>query len=149
MKTDNPLEALVAHYVSIAYHSLRKAFFSIAKDKGLSVSPEQFVVLTRLNMGDGLAQHELVAFMRRDAATVMRTIDALEKHALVRRAQDSKDRRANRVYITDQGHVFLKEARALFETHNQKLVDGLTSDDLAELIRILTRITTNAEAVQA
>ncbi len=66
--------------------------------------------LAVLSVVDGLLIRELAVYAVVELSTLSRALDQLETKALLRRAPDSTDNRATRVYITPAG-------REAFETH--------------------------------
>ena len=52
---------------------------------------------------DGKSQNEIAEKTIRDKVSVTKIIDNLEKHKLVKRALDEKDRRVRRIFLTDEG----------------------------------------------
>ena len=69
----------------------------------LDVTPEQWVVLFRLYEREGLTQSELGDRTVKDKTTVTRILDRLEKKGLLYRRRDTRDRRSQRIYLTESG----------------------------------------------
>ena len=69
----------------------------------------QLRVLHCLHESDGLAARELVIRLSSDSSTIMTLIDRLEKKELVRRVSDQKDRRVNRIHLTDKSKAMLPQ----------------------------------------
>ncbi|MGH0054524.1 MAG: MarR family winged helix-turn-helix transcriptional regulator [Sphaerochaetaceae bacterium] len=60
-------------------------------------------ILMRLYSKEGKTQEELSQWMHIDKAAITRTIHTLEEKGIIIRKQDSKDRRCNRIYLTEKG----------------------------------------------
>ena len=67
------------------------------------VSVGQWAVLAFLWAQDGQSQGELSRGVAIDDATMVRTIDRMERDGLVRRERDASDRRRINIFITDKG----------------------------------------------
>ena len=78
-----------------------------------------------------------------DPATVVRTVDSLEKRGLVERCRDKQDRRQVFVELTDAGHAARTEMHQRFTRHIQAIfaemsAEGRASflDGLEEFVRV-------------
>ena len=72
---------------------------------GFILTKEQFVVLKKLSAKDGLNQNELASLLYRDKSTMARLLAKMEEKGLVRREQSNKDKRINKIYITEKGKL--------------------------------------------
>ena len=76
-------------------------------------------------------------------ACVARTLKALASEGYITRAGDEDDLRRNNVSITEKGLSTVSETRDIFESIDQAAFDGLSVDDLSQLISLLDRIKGN------
>jgi DNA-binding MarR family transcriptional regulator len=82
-------------------------------------------------------------------ATMTGLIDTLERDGLVRREPDPDDRRMMSVRLTAKAEVFLKEMLpGHFETM-ARLMAPLSESDRKTLVRLLSKITTQASSLNA
>jgi DNA-binding MarR family transcriptional regulator len=65
----------------------------------------QWAVLVFLWERDGQSQGELSRSVAIEDATMVRTIDRMERDGLVRRVRDARDRRRVNVFLTDKGRA--------------------------------------------
>lgn len=72
-------------------------------EHGYAVTGEQWRVLFQIWMNDGQTQAELCEQLLQDKTGVSRLIDGLERHGLVRRETDTRDRRCKRIWLTEEG----------------------------------------------
>lgn len=88
-----------------------RAFFS-----GHGLTDAQFNALMILwdYRAQALKQHELADLLVVNRASAGSVIDRLEKSGWVRREVDAADRRALRVYLTDEGIAKLKQVRTAY-----------------------------------
>ncbi len=83
------------------------------------VSSAQFDVLMTLQLGEGITQQNLAKRLLVTKGNVCGLIDRMETAGWVERRADPEDRRANRLYLTDEGRKraaeTLPDHRALVE----------------------------------
>jgi MarR family transcriptional regulator for hemolysin len=68
--------------------------------KNVGVTLSQWRVVSALVLQPGLTQKEIADKMGIEGATLVPVIDKMEKEGLLKRKQDSTDRRANKIYLT-------------------------------------------------
>jgi len=101
------------------------------------LTPPQFGLLAFLWQQDGLTQVELSEKAQIDRSTVGGLIDRLERSGLLERRQHPQDRRAYKIYLTEQGKSMEVTLSACAERATSRFTAGLNSDECAELRRIL------------
>ena len=67
------------------------------------------VLIVLANSDQGLTQKEIADKLVLESPTLIPIIDKLEKDELVIRKIDKKDRRINRIYLTEKSHGFLND----------------------------------------
>lgn len=96
-----------------------------------------------INSHDGATQEELTALVGVDKAMTTRVIHSLESKGLVKRVQDTKDKRQNKIYKTDKVNeireIVLKDLLHL----NQIFAAGIGNDDLDIFMRTLAVLEKN------
>ena len=70
--------------------------------KNVGVTLSQWRVVASLVLQPGLTQKEIADKMGIEGATLVPVIDKMEKEGLLKRKQDSTDRRVNRIYLTSK-----------------------------------------------
>ena len=105
----------------------------------------QWVVLSVLWQQDGLPVSEIARYNGSNVAAVSRLLDRMENSGLVVRRPDAEDRRAVRVWCTDQGRA-LDHLANFHEDINAALLTDLSPDEADTLHALLDRVTANARA---
>ncbi len=100
-------------------------------------------VLNHLFRNDGLTQTELSESMGVGTVTVSGLVDRLEARGWVRRQPDDKDRRAKRVWLTENVDEIRELMSNRFEDLNNLTLSGLTDAEVEFLIARLKRIRQN------
>jgi DNA-binding MarR family transcriptional regulator len=80
----------------------------ILKEEGFSITNEQWMVLKVISANPGASQTEIAEKSLKDKTNITRILDLLEKSAFIKRLRDDRDRRINRILITQQGKRMLK-----------------------------------------
>jgi MarR family transcriptional regulator for hemolysin len=92
---------------------------------------------------EGLSQRQLAERMGIEAATLTRHLDRLEAAGLIVRHRDGGDRRILRVVPTLAARDLHARMAAVAGTLDADLTAGLSDEELAELRRLLARLTSN------
>ncbi|MFZ2950476.1 MAG: MarR family transcriptional regulator [Desulfuromonadaceae bacterium] len=101
------------------------------------LTPPQFALLCFLWQQDGLTQVELSEKGQIDRSTLGGLIDRLERNGLLERRKHPQDRRAYRIYLTEQGKNMESTLSACAKRSVKKFTSGLDEDEVAELRRML------------
>lgn len=80
--------------------------------KHLNVTASQAMVLNFLGEEDGILSCTLGQRLQITSATMTGILDRLEKMVLIERRPHPNDRRANLIFLTDQGHRYAQEINA-------------------------------------
>jgi MarR family transcriptional regulator for hemolysin len=73
----------------------------------------QWIVLFRLRQHEGLSQVDLADVLDLQPISLVRLLDRLVEHGLLERRHDPKDRRANRLFLTDSGRRLVDDMDSL------------------------------------
>jgi DNA-binding MarR family transcriptional regulator len=93
---------------------------------------------------DGLNQQELSERLHVDKATITRMVSKLMKQCYVRREQDPDDKRAYRLFATQQAHDVSSEVRQVLRGWTTVLVEGFSEEEKELAMKLLKRMCDNA-----
>ncbi|WP_078551398.1 MarR family winged helix-turn-helix transcriptional regulator [Bacillus alkalicellulosilyticus] len=113
------------------------------KEKDYPVTHEQYSIMIRLWVEDGLTQSDLATLTGRDQASTSRLINSLEKSELVKRVQHPVDKRTNLIYLTAKGK---KMQIGLIEQAIktiQQISEGIDPDDMKTCMQVLKKVSEN------
>lgn len=110
---------------------------------GFDVTLDQWVVVLKVHENPGISQKEVADSTYKDAATLTRIIDLLEKKAYLQRLRSPKDRRKFALHLTESGEQLVKELRPLIHEIRQKGTEGINEEDLETAKRVLHQIFEN------
>jgi DNA-binding MarR family transcriptional regulator len=115
--------------------------------KSLGLTRSQWWVLNHLFRGDGVTQTELAETLEIEKATLGRLLDRLEAKGWVRREDDATDRRAWRVYLTDEVGPAMRELRAVAAELRRDALAGLSAAERERFVDTLLAIKSNLAKV--
>jgi DNA-binding MarR family transcriptional regulator len=118
---------------------LNRAF----QQAGLKVTTEQWSILSSLRELDGVHQSFLAERIAKDRHNVARILALLEKADLIRREPHHRDKRCQKVFLTEKGKNITEQLVPVAMDFLAYALQGLTSDDLRVMHRILGHILGN------
>jgi DNA-binding MarR family transcriptional regulator len=139
------LEDGLAYRIYRCARRLRMHFRSVAEHAGVEVSQEQWFILNRLVHEDGLSQGALGDAVLDDRPNLARHLASLEQRKLVRRDADIQDGRKYRVHLTAEGRRLHDRFAAKVPQARAQLTLGLTKEELATTLRVLSRLEGNIQ----
>lgn len=123
----------IGRWFSILYR--RSQIFVVEACEKLHLTYSEYVMLLRIFDHEGARQDELAAMLYLDKAVVTRTMNMLEQKGLVYREQDTRDKRAKHVYLTDFG----KEQHAYLRNVIKRWVDYLVEDMEPQDVEVIVK----------
>jgi DNA-binding MarR family transcriptional regulator len=111
--------------------------------RSLGLTRSQWWVLNHLFRGDGVTQTELAETLEIEKPTLGRLLDRLEAKGWVRREDDATDRRAWRVYLTDEVGPAMRELRAVAAELRRDALAGLSAAERERFVDTLLAIKAN------
>ncbi|MFO7588627.1 MAG: MarR family transcriptional regulator [Gemmatimonadota bacterium] len=133
-----------AYLIQRTARLLRVLFLRVVDTPDSGVTPEMWLVLSRLLAWDGRPQAEIAGSLFRDAPNVSRILSGLEKQGLARREPDPVDRRKVRVHITPAGRAFVERTAPRAAEVRDRLYEGIGKKRLEEARATIRRIEENA-----
>lgn len=123
------VENAIGFWIHRVYQASRNEMYRAFREQGEDITPEQWAVLIRLWEQDGRAQSELSEATFRDAPTMSRIIDSMERGGLLQRRPHPEDGRVRVVHLTRHGKSLEKKLVPIVEAIVGRMVDGI--DDKA------------------
>jgi MarR family transcriptional regulator, transcriptional regulator for hemolysin len=111
--------------------------------KALGLTRSQWWVLNHLFRNDGATQSELADILEVEKATLGRLLDRMEQKRWIRRENHAEDRRAKRVFLTDEVEPALKAMRAAAAEVRREALAGLSAAQQEQFVDALLAIKAN------
>ena len=146
VRSERPDDA-PAWLIQRASRTLRVLFLRLMESRAAGVTPEMWLVLSRLFARDGQYQTQIADSTFRDRPNTSRILAGLEERGLVRKQRDRDDMRRMRVYLTERGEEFVREVAPMAARTRDGLYRGLSDEELRQFRVILRKIEKNALAV--
>lgn len=106
---------------------------------GLDVSMDQWRVMLAIWMEEGLYQQELAERCLKNKVSITKILDSLQKRDLIVRKRSKRDRRGNRVYLTNRGLDMQEQLLALAMENVREASNGVTPEKL-EIFKEVARV---------
>lgn len=122
---------------------IKLQFIQEFKKIGVDLTPEQWVIIDDLYHRNGISQTELANGSFKNAPTVSRIIDILEKKGMVERQRFDNDRRRYKIFLTEFGETTFQKANPVAQALRQKGWAGLSETDYEHFTRIINQVFEN------
>lgn len=106
----------------------------------------QHIFLFHLYRHNGTSQDELSRALELDKATTARALQKLEEKGFVNRVTDEKDKRINRVFLTEQAYAIQEELQSFSKEWRSILVSDFSPNELTDLKYLIEKIALNGSA---
>ena len=97
---------------------------------------------------EGLRQTELAEFLEMEPIAVGRVIDRLQAAGFVERRADPKDRRAWRLYTTEQSRVIIDDMELIARELRKDATRGIDYAELEQALAVIGRLKDNLLALE-
>ena len=108
--------------------------------RGLGLYPGQPFMLQYIADHPFCTQREAATQLDITPASAAVSLKRLEKAGLLERKPDQNDSRCNRLSVTPEGQKKLRDTLQAFEALDQRMVEGLTEEEIAAFRRISERM---------
>jgi DNA-binding MarR family transcriptional regulator len=110
---------------------------------GIDITVEQWVLLKLIEQNSEISQNALAEKATKDAASITRMLDILQKKGLVQRLAAPDDRRKYLLVLTTEGQALIDQHMDLVVGLRKMGVKGFTKQELEALKGMLLRIQAN------
>jgi len=140
--SDKKIGFLLERTTRIAKLSFTKAF----KKLGVDITPEQWIVLDKLDMKKEMSQKEIGNESFKNAPTISRIIDNLVGKGYVNRVSETNDRRKTAISLTASGKKLVDQCREEVDALRELSWKNLSDRDYAQFNRIIDQVFENFES---
>lgn len=142
----SPADPVVSKFAGQLFFHLWRASHTqtAAALESIGITTALFSVLNCLMARDAVIQQEIGATIGIDPSTMVALIDELESAGLAKRRPRPHDRRAREVVLTSKGRQTAERGRALAREVEDTVLQGLTSEERRQLMRLLRKTLSSA-----
>lgn len=133
----------IGYYLERTTRIVKLSYLQAFAQLEVDITPEQWVMLDSLYHRNGQSQTELAGDSYKNAPTVSRIIDLLEKKGLVERQRFANDRRRYKIFLTEKGQTTVEKVQPAVAALREKGWQELTDDDYSNFLRILNQVFDN------
>ena len=108
--------------------------------KGRGTTRAQWIVLFRLRQQEGLSQVDLADVLELQPISLVRLLDRLVEHGLLERRPDPRDRRANRLFLTQRGRQLVDDLDSLRDAIASDVLRDIPSDAIKTSLDTLVEL---------
>ena len=108
--------------------------------KGRGSTRAQWIVLFRLRQQEGLSQVDLADVLELQPISLVRLLDRLVEHGLLERRPDPRDRRANRLFLTENGRQLVDDLDSLRDAIASDVLRDIPSDAIKTSLDTLVEL---------
>ena len=137
------LEKALPFLIHACYQQIRSVTYKEFGSHGLELTPEQWIVLVQLWEKDGQSQSALSEQTLRDAPTMSRILDTMQKGGLVTRVVDEQDARSRLVKLTRAGKALQPQLVPVAKRIVARIEQGISERDLEVTHRTLAKMLNN------
>lgn len=106
----------------------------------LGFSHSRWLLLLHLSRHDGCTHRELARFMGIEAATLVRSVDHMEKEGLLKRCGSATDRRVKHLWLSDAGKAVVTEIRSYAADLRKEVMAGLSQAEIQSALEVMNAI---------
>ncbi|MCV2881462.1 MarR family winged helix-turn-helix transcriptional regulator [Actibacterium sp. XHP0104] len=141
--TDDTLDGFVGYL-------MKRAFAAVQTDLARTLEPFELRMMTFSALvvvvdNPGLRQSDLAQALSVERPNLVVIVDELERRGLIRRQQMPTDRRAYALVPTDAGRGLCRRATAAVKAHEDRILSGLSANQIDQLSDALRAIRRTAE----
>ncbi len=140
--SDKKIGFLLERTTRIAKLSFTKAF----KKLDVDITPEQWIVLDKLDVNKEMSQKEIGNESFKNAPTISRIIDNLVRKGFVSRVSEAHDRRKTAISLTPEGKKLVDKCRKEVDALRDLSWNNLSDQDYIEFNRIVDQVFENFES---
>lgn len=143
---ENKLDTRINHRIAILSGLIKRQVYRIIAEEGISITPEQWGILSYLWEEDGLTIGEIVLRTRKDFANVTRIIGKLEKQGYIQKNKNKKDGRSYLVYCTEKSHEIKHDIEKCQKRSLEISLNGISEEEQQIFLQTIGRIEKNSLA---
>jgi DNA-binding MarR family transcriptional regulator len=135
----------VIDLVHTVMHQFRSTQYQVLRDNAHEVTHMESKVMAFFARHAGATLSDLVTHSGRDKAQLAKLVKGLRERGLLDAETDAADRRSVRLRLSAAGVGVQRALHAEARLLNERAVDGLSADELAQLVALLTRLKGNLD----
>ena len=135
------------------YHALQRLNRYMRRSKHLVMPQKEGIhrghihLLFLISKNSGVIQRDLAEMIDMRPSSLTEKLIGLEKHSLIKREQDKKDRRVMHVYLTDEGKSVVDGFARVDDKLLSYIFNSLTEKEAEIMLELVNKINANLETI--
>lgn len=146
--TERTVPPLLVSRIGRLYMEMFRGCDRLFREKGFPLDLDQVPVLLKLYYSGGAFQQEISSDLKRDKASINRTVAFLLKNDIVQVSQDATDKRKTRVELTENGTKLAIRGHQILEEFEVSLSYSLTAAEKKQFLSITQRLIEDITSTQ-
>lgn len=126
--------------------TINRALLRAFSQDDLSITTEQWTVLSCLWKEDKVTQSDLCDLTRKDKPSMTRLIDNLQRSKIVVRVPHATDRRVNLIHLTQYGASLREKVTSVVQGVVDTALQGVSESEVIVARAVLNKIIANLDA---
>ena len=140
-RNDPPaMKPLVIFQIGNLYGKIHRECDRLFREKAFPLEMDQIPVVLKLYFWGKASQQELATRLRRDKASINRTVSFLVKKDIVKVIPDAADKRKTLVELTGAGKKLAMKANGILEEFDATLSSVLSATERKQFHEIMSRL---------
>ncbi len=115
------------------------------ESENISITPQQWSVLTYLWNEDGISQQKLANVFSKDKTSMTRLLNNMEKNNFIIRKAGTKDKRNKNIFLTEKSKQLKDNSIRIAQETLSEILDGIETVDIKVSKRVLKEVCLNIE----
>jgi DNA-binding MarR family transcriptional regulator len=137
------LNKQVGVFLNLVHCQFKLYLNKVFNKHGFNLTPEQYLVMDTLWDEGVLSQQQIANILLKDKNSVTKLIDALENKDLVKRVNDSSDRRQKKIHLTDKAISLKDEITSVAIESTNAIIQEIPREELIQFVRVLNKMSAN------
>lgn len=142
---DPKLESVLFYQIEQAMRQSVRYTHRVFSEADVDLTKDQWLVLKKVTDEEGVSPLEIANVLGKEAASMTRMLDILERKGLLRREPNPSDRRSSLIFATTAGMNLFNQVLPLVQNIRRQAVVGLTPEEILRLETALRKISQNLE----
>ncbi|WP_072680923.1 MarR family winged helix-turn-helix transcriptional regulator [Arcobacter sp. LA11] len=135
----------IGHVVNIVANRMKAELENTFAKTGHDITALQWMVLSIIYENNSITQNKLSELSKKDKTNIARIIEKLEKKNLIEKLRDDVDKRAFRLYLTNEGKSLKEELTQVTLDVLKKSTKSISEEEHTMCLNVLKKIYLNLE----
>lgn len=137
------LNKQVGVFLNLVHCQFKHFLNTVFQKHGFNLTPEQYLVMDTLWDEGVFSQQQIADILIKDKNSVTKLIDALESKGLVKRIADTRDRRQNKIHLTENAAALKDDITSIAIETTNTIIRDIPREELVNFVKVLNKMSDN------